>query len=163
MLVILNSGQTGVERGVHRAARHLGLLVAGFMSMDGHDELGRVPDDVAASLLRTIERGPRRAQAANIKIASGVVIVVPDARHHRAVTGMANIMAAARSWGIPSLVCDGEHLDSVVDWLRDVPMSSGSKRIYITGPRWTRWGDGERVGRHLVASIVAASSDLVIT
>jgi hypothetical protein len=162
VLVLLNSGQTGVERGVLRAARHFGLLVAGFMTIDGHDELGRVPDDVAESLLRSGERGPRRAQAANIKLASAVIVAVPDARQHRAFTGMASVITAARAERIPSLICDESNIDALSGWLQDVPRTPGATRIYITGPRGTRWTEGERMGRIIVASI-AATTDVLMT
>ena len=79
MLVIIHSGQTGVERGAHRAAVTLGLDIAGFMPLDKRDELGPVPRDVAEFLTPCFDRGPRPAVRANVALASGALIVVPDA------------------------------------------------------------------------------------
>ena len=79
MLVIVHSGQTGVERGAHRAAVSAGLAIAGFMPLDKRDELGPIPNDVVQLLTSCFDRGPRPAVRANIALASGVLLVVPEA------------------------------------------------------------------------------------
>ena len=154
MLVIIHSGQTGVERGAHRAAVAAGLAVAGFMPLDKRDELGPIPADVAQLLTPCFERGPRPAVRANIALASGVLLVVPDAATPEKFTAMNAVLQGIRSARVPSFVCDGKtNLDDVVRWSRQLPESSGSTRIMVTGPRSTRWPEGETVARRLVSAI----------
>jgi hypothetical protein len=47
--------------------------------------------------------------------------------------------------------------EEVATWARTLPETSGSVRILVTGPRGTRWGDGEAVARRLVTAIALAS------
>jgi hypothetical protein len=158
MLVIVNSGQTGVERGAHRAAVAAGLLVEGFMSLDKRDELGPVPADIAQSLTSYSERGPRRAMRASVGLSSAVVLVVPDAAMPEKFTAMNAVLQAIRSAHLPSLICDGNtNLDDVGRWTRYLA-TSGSTHIMVTGPRATRWPDGEVVARRLV-SVMAMMAD----
>lgn len=154
MLVIIHSGQTGVERGAHRAAVAAGLSVAGFMPLDKRDELGPIPSDVAQLLTPCFDRGPRPAVRANIALASGVLLVVPDAVAPEKFTAMNAVLQGIRSARVPSLVADGRtNLDDVVKWSRQLPETSGSTRIMVTGPRSTRWPEGETVARRLVSAI----------
>lgn len=154
MLVIVHSGQTGVERGAHRGAIAAGISIAGFMPVDKRDELGPVPDDVAQHLTSCFERGPRAAVRANVALASGVLVVVPDRRHVDKFTAMRAVMTAVRSARTRSLVCDPtSDSEEVAMWARQLPETSGSVRILVTGPRGTRWLDGEGVARRLVTAI----------
>jgi hypothetical protein len=154
MLVIIHSGQTGVERGAHRAAIAAGLSIAGFMPLDKRDELGPIPPDIANVLTTCFDRGPRPAVRANIALASGVLLVVPDALTPEKFTAMSAVLQGIRSARVPSLVCDGKtNLDDVVRWARQLPETSGSTRIMVTGPRSTRWPDGETIARRLVSAI----------
>lgn len=157
MLVIIHSGQTGVERGAHRAAiaaRTVGIEVAGFMPLDKRDELGPVPPDIADVLTSCFDRGPRPAVRANVSLASGVVLVVPDASKPEKFTAMAAIMQAVRAAHIPLLVCDANtNADDVVWWVKQLPETSGSTRVMVTGPRGTRWPEGEGIARRLVGAI----------
>jgi hypothetical protein len=154
MVVILHSGQTGVERGAHRAAISAGLSVAGFMPLDKRDELGPIPSDVAQHLTPCFDRGPRPAVRANIALASGVLLVVPDSHMPEKFTAISAVMQAIRSARAPSHVCDAStNLDDVMKWASQLPETSGSTRILVTGPRGTRWPDGENIARRLVAAI----------
>ena len=154
MLVIIHSGQTGVERGAHRAAVAAGLSVAGFMPLDKRDELGPIPADVAQMLTPCFDRGPRPAVRANIALATGVLLVVPDAGAPEKFTAMSAVMQGIRSARAASLVCDpNTNLDDVVRWAHALPETSGSTRVMVTGPRGTRWPDGETVARRLVSAI----------
>lgn len=154
MLMIIHSGQTGVERGAHRAAMSAGLAVAGFMPLDKRDELGPIPHEVAQFLTPCFERGPRPAVRANITLASGVLLVVPDASTPEKFTAMNAVLQGIRSARAPSYFCDGQtNLDDVVRWARQLPETSGSTRVMVTGPRGTRWPDGEVVARRLVSAI----------
>ena len=154
MLVIIHSGQTGVERGAHRAAVSAGLSIAGFMPLDRRDELGPIPADVGQVLTPCFDRGPRPAVRANIALASGVLLVVPEASAPEKFTAMSAVMQGIRSARVPSLVCDAKtNLDDVVRWARQLPETSGSTRVMVTGPRGTRWPEGETVARRIVAAI----------
>jgi len=154
MLVIIHSGQTGVERGAHRAAISAGLSVAGFMPLDRRDELGPIPPDVAQLLTPCFDRGPRPAVRANIALASGVLLVVPDAATPEKFTAMSVVLQGVRSGRVPSLACDPRtNLDDVQRWAARLPETSGSTRVMVTGPRGTRWPEGETVARRLVAAI----------
>ena len=154
MLVIIHSGQTGVERGAHRAAVAAGFSIAGFMPLDKRDELGPIPADIAATLTPCYDRGPRPAVRANIALASGVLLVVPDSLSPEKFTAMTAVQQAVRAAHVPSLVVDGRtNLDDVVQWVRQLPETSGSTRIMVTGPRSTRWTDGEAVARRLVSCV----------
>jgi hypothetical protein len=158
MLVIVHSGQTGVERGAHRAAVAAQLSVAGFMQVDARDELGPVPGDIATHLTPCFERGPRAAVRANVALASGVLLVVPDRRHVDKFTAMRAIMTAVRGVRTKVFIADPTiDTEEVTTWARGLPETSGSVRILVTGPRGTRWGDGEAVARRLVTAIALAS------
>lgn len=157
MLVIVHSGQTGVERGAHRAAVAASLALAGFMPVDRRDELGPVPEDVAACLTPCFERGPRAAVRANVALASGVLLVVPDRRHVDKFTAMRAIMTAVRGARTKVFIADPAiDTDEVAMWARGLPETSGSVRVLVTGPRGTRWGEGEGVARRLVTAIAIA-------
>jgi hypothetical protein len=154
MLVIIHSGQTGVERGAHRAAVASGISIAGFMPLDRRDELGPIPSDIADVLTPCFDRGPRPAVRANIALASGVLLVVPEALTPEKFTAMSAVMQSIRSARVPSLAVDGRtNLDDVVRWARQLPESSGSTRLMVTGPRGTRWPDGEAIARRLISAV----------
>lgn len=150
----MHSGQTGVERGAHRGAIAAGISIAGFMPVDKRDELGPVPDDVAQHLTSCFERGPRAAVRANVALASGVLVVVPDRRHVDKFTAMRAVMTSVRTARTKAFVCDPtSDTEEVALWARQLPETSGSVRILVTGPRGTRWLDGESVARRLVTAI----------
>lgn len=124
------------------------------MPVDKRDELGLIPDDVASCLTPCFDKGPRPAVRANVAIASGIVLVVPDAEDPSKFTAMSAVLTAARGAKLPYLVVDPmTNADVVARWVQTIPTSSGSRRILITGPRGTRWHTGEQVARRLVASI----------
>jgi hypothetical protein len=131
VLVIVHSGQTGVERGAHRAAIAHGLAIAGFMPLELRDELGPIPADIAALLTPHLARGPRQAVLANVQIASGVLLVVRDAARAHRETGMAAVLQAIRDVELPHLICDPmTNLEDVARWAHAVPESSGSTRSW---------------------------------
>jgi hypothetical protein len=154
MLIIIQSGQTGVERGAFRAAQTAGIQLAGFMPVDSRDELGKIPDQVAQHLTPCFERGTRPAVRSNVALASGVLLVVPDARQADKYTAMTATLKAARNLSVPCMVCDSTtDVDEVVSWARKLPETSGSVRVMVTGPRETRWKEGEAIARRLVTAI----------
>lgn len=158
MLVILHSGQTGVERGAHRAAIAAGISVAGFMPLDKRDELGPVPPDVADQLTACFDRGPRPAVRANVQLASGVLLVVPEAARADKFTAMAAVLQAVRSARAPLLTCDPHtNLDDILWWVKQLPETSGSVRVLVTGPRATRWPEGETIAKRIVGAVGMSS------
>lgn len=158
MLVILHSGQTGVERGAHRAAVTAGLSIAGIMPSERRDELGPLPADIVTILTPCQDRGPRPAVRANIALASGVLLVVPQADRAETFTAMSVVLQAVRSARAPLLACDPRmNLDDIVSWVRQLPETSGSTRVLVTGPRGTRWPDGETTARRIVSAIAMSA------
>src|SRR2546423_3298998 len=130
VLIVIHSGQTGVERGAHRAAVSHGIQLAGFMPLDRRDELGPIPPDVAQHLTPCFDRGPRPAIRANVSLASGVLLVVPDRTRPGKFTAMQAVINAVRGAHAPSLVVDPtSDLDEVAKWARGLPETSGSVRL----------------------------------
>ncbi len=143
-----------MERGAHRAALATGLTIAGFMSVDQRDEMGPIPSEVASRLTTCFDRGPRPAVRANVAIASGVLLVVPDASEASKYTAMSAVLTAARAAKVPLQVVDpASNVEHVAGWVRQLPRSSGSVRLLVTGPRGTRWHTGEATARRLVSAI----------
>jgi hypothetical protein len=160
VLVILHSGQTGVERGAYRAAVAGGLTVAGFMPLDRRDELGPIPPDCAASLTPCFDRGPRPAVRANVALASGVLVVVPDRAAPEKFTAIGAVIQAIRSRHLDWLACDADaNLEEIAAWATRLPSTSGSRRLLVTGPRATRWSDGEAVAKRIVNAIAYANQE----
>ena len=152
--MVIHSGQTGVERGAHRAAVAHGIQIAGFMPLDRRDELGPVPPDVAKNLTPCFDRGPRPAIRANVALASGVLLVVPDRKQPGKFTAMQAVLNAVRAARTQALACDlTSDLDEVVKWARSLPETSGSVRLMVTGPRGTRWQEGESVALRFISAI----------
>jgi hypothetical protein len=159
MIIVLHSGQTGVERGAQRAAAAMGIPVAGFCMPSYRDELGSLPSEVRRDLTPCHEAGPRYAVDANLAIASAAIVVVPDAKRVTTFTGMATVLRTARARCIAYHVVDpSSSLEEVGAWIARQPKSSGSMRLYVTGPRQTRWADGERLGWQLVARFATTSA-----
>lgn len=165
---LLNSGQTGVERGAYLTADALAIPVSGVMRTNGRDELGAIPPTLAGRLCRCPHDGPRRAREANVQGASIVLLAVPDTKQAARVTGMAAVMRTARIHDVPLLTCDpGTNLDAFAISVMTTLRSCAPHRIYIVGPRATRWSEGEDFGRALVRILAVESqrffgNDLVV-
>lgn len=153
-MIVIHSGQTGVERGAQRAAASVGLPLGGFSSADQRDELGPLPEEVARDLTPCGERGSRAPIRANLEIASGVIVVVPEASAPRRFTGIGVVLQAARARGVPYKVAD-ERTDPeyLAAWTRLLPSDSGAVRLMVTGPRETRWSTGSKVSWKIIAAI----------
>jgi hypothetical protein len=131
-----------------------GIPVSGFMPIDRRDELGRLPPSIAASLTACPDRGPRPAVRATIASAGGVLLVVPNAATPAKFVAISAVLAAIRAARCRSFIADGAtNLDEVVRWTRTIPELEGQTRIMVTGPRGTRWPDGEALGKRLVTAI----------
>ena len=157
MIVVIHSGQTGVERGAHRAAQTLGLGATGFSTLDQRDELGPLPKSIAEALTPCYERGSRAAVRANIQIASGLMVVIPDARTPDRFTAVRSLIGAARAQKLPYRLIDpSSDLDDIRRFVDGLAPTSGSTRVMITGPRATRWAAGERTAWQVVARMAVA-------
>ena len=159
-LIVLHSGQTGVERGVHRAAEATGLRVAGFSTRARRDELGPLPENISSVLTPCQEHGPRAALRATLAIASGLVILVPDVDRIKSYAGVSELVRAGRAKPIEIIDprADESCLTRFVDML---PHGDEPVRLMITGPRGTRWPLGERVAWQLVAALTGALPALI--
>jgi CheY-like chemotaxis protein len=152
-VTVLHTGQSGVERGADRAARALGFPVGGYCSFERRDELGRLPDEISQDLVACTARGSRNAMRATLASASALVIAVPDTCDIAANAGLDPLRRQARKADIPVWIVDPrsnlEELSSSLGRLgRETDL-----RLMITGPRHTRWPEGERLGWRIVGEL----------
>lgn len=153
-LVILHTGQSGVERGADRAARAVGLPIQGFSTFERRDELGSLPPEIAATLTPCPQRGARSALRATLELANVLVIAVPDARDANSNTGIEALRRAARAGGVPHWLVDSStDLDALALRLRGMERITDPLHVLITGPRFTRWHAGEKIGWRIVAQL----------
>ncbi len=153
-LIILHTGQSGVERGADRAARAVGYPVQGFCTYEKRDELGVLPAEITKDLVACSQRGARSAWRATLEVASALVIAVPDSAHPNTFTGIEALRRSARVAGVPHWVVDpNTDLDGVAERLRALEQTTDPLRLMITGPRFTRWREGERIGWRIVAQL----------
>ena len=156
-MFIIHSGQTGVERGAHLAARAAGLRIAGFAPPECRDELGALPDHVRERLTPYVERGSRPATRANIAIASAALVIVPQADQAEHFSAMLWLLQGIRGHKLPLLICDAStSLADVAAWASALPETCGSRRLLVTGPRFTRWPEGEALARRLIGAIASS-------
>lgn len=88
------------------------------------------------------------------------MIIVPRMLDVRIVAGIAEAQTLIRARRLPMLVCDPLTVeDEVVTWVRGVLAIHGRARISVTGPRATRWKEGEAVARRLVAALAGARGE----
>jgi hypothetical protein len=151
VFVLLHAGQTGVERGAQRAAAAVGLRTSGFCTFDQRDEFGRLPPAVARNLMPCTHRGPRASVEANLQIASGLIVLIPDRKRIAENPGMAAALRLARAHRLPHATIDpASNREELYAWMCRLPSTSGSTRILMTGPRGTRWPNGERAAWQLI-------------
>jgi len=153
LVTILHSGQTGVERGAHIGALASGLPVRGFMRAERRDELGHLPEDVASVLVPCEGGGQRAAVLATLALATAVVLVVPDIRIAIRKRTATWVLRGARAKRLPYWLCDSAtSVTDVATWYGQLAAAE-AHRILVTGPRATRWRDGESVARRLVKAL----------
>lgn len=152
---ILHSGQTGVERGAHRAATAMGVQVSGICPAGMRDEWGALPPEVAAVLSPSRAPGARNAKQETLALASALLILVPSRASFAREIGIAAIARLARSRGVPCEIADPTTpIESIIGWLP----AADQLRLMITGPRGTRWPEGDRASWLLVTGMVMAIS-----
>lgn len=156
-VVIVHGGQTGVDRGAFRGARDGRLFVEGYGPKDMRDELGPIPEDVAASLDRSCAGYATRTHD-NIILSDAVIIVTP----RRAISspGTRLTKKLADQEGKPCLVVAGSQgIDGVAlgEFLAELDRPPMNHRLVpylmIAGPRASKWQEGEEVARQLVVEI----------
>ncbi|MEO9155803.1 MAG: putative molybdenum carrier protein [Kofleriaceae bacterium] len=153
-LVITHTGQSGVERGADRAARTVGFEVEGFSTFEQRDEIGVLPGEILASLTPCSQRGARSALRATLAHSNVLVIAVPDASRANTNAGVEALRRSARLAGVPHGVIDPlSDLGDVATELRRMELTTQPLRVMVTGPRLTRWRDGERLGWRIVAQL----------
>jgi Tfp pilus assembly protein FimT len=154
-VVLIHSGQTGVERGAYRAAIALGMTVGGLCSYERRDELGRLPEGVAEQLVPHSRSGARSALLAHIPESDALIVLVPERGAH--MPGIASVLTEARKRLKPFRVVDVRaDWEEVSRWLSHVSVALARPRLMVTGPRQTRWSDGERYG-YLALKAMAGS------
>jgi CheY-like chemotaxis protein len=154
-IMILISGQTGVERGAYRAARSTHVRVGGYCTLEGRDEFDVLPADLRMILQPWSRRGVRSAQHANAEAADFIVIAVPAVEHASAITGVGALRRFAAAAGKPCVVIDpSSSLYDLAVRLRALERdATDDLRVLITGPRGTRWPAGEMLGFRLVSEL----------
>jgi CheY-like chemotaxis protein len=156
-LIIMHSGQSGVERGADRAARTVGLPIEGFCGFEQRDEIGPLPPEIRSDLIPCSQKGTRSAARATLERAAALIIAVPDRVEVNTYTGIEALRRTARTIGVPHWIADpNTDLDEIVTSLRGYQHGSSLLRVMITGPRLTRWGHGERFGYRLVGHLALA-------
>lgn len=151
-MILLHSGQTGVERGVHRAALAVGFPVTGRCGPELRDELGPLPESVRDVLEPCAPRGSRKAVAATLELATTLVIVVPDAGRLDDNPAKPAFSREAKVKNIPVHV-----IDPATELAPIVPQLVGeAQKVLITGPRATRWASGERAAWRLIIALADA-------
>jgi len=153
-LIITHSGQTGVERGADRAARMIDIPVEGICAFEGRDEIASLPPEIAADLRPCPRKGARQALTATLTVSNALVIAVPNAEAANTVIGIEPLRRFARAKGIPLWIVDPiSNLDEVAREARRLAGHRDTLRVMITGPRSTRWRDGERFGFRVVGTL----------
>ena len=159
--MILHSGQTGVERGAHDGALAAGFGVAGVMCRTARDELGPIPTDVAQHLTHHTEHGYRAAAVATMQTAHGVVIVVPNVAEDLRTRRTGWLRRTARAGRVPHCMFEpAADFDEIERWVKTVDVKDERRRIHVTGPRATRWAEGEAVARRVVKFLGALAFDI---
>lgn len=155
-MVIVHTGQTGVERGACHAAREIGLPRLGVMPADGRDELGCIPPEISVDLVAALERGQRAAVRSCIELATAVLVIVPIASAPR-FTSMSVVLRAAAEAGRACLVADSATTPGeIAAWVAS--QATGERvRLFVTGPRGTRWTSGEAVAQRIVSGLARAT------
>jgi hypothetical protein len=156
-MVIVHTGQTGVERGACHAAREIGLPRLGVMPSDGCDELGSIPPEIRVDLVAALERGQRAALRSCIELATAVLVIVPLATAPR-FSSMSVVLRTASEAGRACFVADtATSPEEIAAWVASQPPGE-RMRLFVTGPRGTRWTSGEAVAQRIVSGLARTTA-----
>lgn len=158
MITIVHGGQTGVDRGAHDTAVEHGWRIMGYMPRDGRDELGPIPLEVARYLIPHASTIYAARTAANVAMATAILIVVRDSTNPRATPGTAKTIDRARDRGVIPVVVDPScderaiarwlHSELIAPWpvalllpgIQGPEDTPAPARLLVAGPRESRWG-----------------------
>jgi hypothetical protein len=158
-VIIVQGGQTGVDRGAHEAAIESGWRVAGYMPRDARDELGEIPVDVARCLRAHESLLYAGRTEANVRGSDAVLIVVRNTRYAKSTPGTAKTISLAEKLRKRRMVVDPKtDAEEIARWIwqdlltqRTLPLpletrdlDSESVRLMVAGPRESKWS-GARV------------------
>lgn len=148
--VIIVGGQTGVDRGAHKAAWDAGFQVSGYMPKGCRDEEGAIPPGIAKNLQECPFDGYPSRTIMNLESAHGLLILVENERDALKTPG------TKQTWGFACLM-------HVSYWIRDQHGSplevwreirrAGVTRLMVAGPRRSLWPEGEDVARRFIRTI----------
>lgn len=134
----------------------MGITVRGFCQLNGRDELGKLPPDIARDLIDCEKRGYRTPWQRTLELADAVAILVPKRTAVLANPGFDTLLDLVRERNIPSFTMDpGTDVDALVRRLLAIPHHNPYLSLMVTGPRETRWSLGERIGFDVVSAFVA--------
>ncbi|MFT3693810.1 MAG: response regulator [Kofleriaceae bacterium] len=151
---ILHTGQTGVERGAYRAARLSGIPVSGVCNRHARDEILPLPADMLATMRVAAKSGSRFAAYETVALANAVLIAVPDVKTARKVAGIGALLRAVQAAGLASALVDpAANMTELSAELQEHELRMGKLDLFVTGPRQTRWAEGEQFGFQLVSRI----------
>lgn len=154
MFTLLSSGQTGVERGAMRAAIALGIPVQGVCEARRIDEWGPLPAEIGALLTPCSVQGPQAAVSANLERATAVLFVLPRREMAGRTPSVAAVRRKVKKRELPFFIADPmTDVAEARTWLREATVGSAS--LLVTGPRQTRWPDGERAGWRIVSELAS--------
>ena len=138
------------------------MQVEGFCTYERRDEFGALPTEILSNLVACEQRGARSAMRATLERADLLVIGVLDTSQANRNTGVEALRRAARAGGVPHLIVDSAtDLDAISLLIRQRELANDPLRIMITGPRYTRWREGERLGWRLIAQLSLTPVPLV--
>lgn len=130
------------------------MQVEGFCTFERRDELGALPLEITTDLRACEQRGARSALRATLERADVLLIAVPQLPHANSNTGIEALRRAARAGGVPHWVVDpNTDLDPITQRMRQLELTTDPLHIMVTGPRFTRWREGERLGWRLIAQL----------
>jgi CheY-like chemotaxis protein len=130
------------------------MQVEGFCTYERRDELGALPLEIVNDLVACEQRGARSALRATLERANVLVIAVPQVAQANTNTGVEALRRAARASGVPHWIVDSNtDLDQVSLRLRQLEQVTDPLRVMVTGPRFTRWREGERLGWRAIAQL----------
>ncbi len=121
--------------------------------MQGRDELGVLPAEILRDLKRCSTTGVRNALRATLSDADALIIAVPKVRQMNQVAGVEMLRASARAAGVRQWVVDPTSDLGEVGAQIYRATAAAHIRALVTGPRRTRWLEGEELGRGIVLEL----------
>lgn len=153
-MIIIVGGQTGVDRGAHKAAWDKGLKVEGYMPANGCDEDGPIPPGIAKDLLRCSLEGYPARTTMNVEMADGLLAIVENERMVL-TPGTRQTIQLAQLSVIPVIRLDQfssrMEIKDAARYVRDW----GVTKLMVAGPRRSKWSGGEDAARQIVRELAS--------